>query len=101
MGRLTLDKIISEIGLIWTTLISIMGALAVYAVGAVICFVRLEGKVKMNEGMFKQFQDNSKAKDEKIDASIDKLFDLVRKVEKIANNIDGRLSAKDRNSDPL
>jgi hypothetical protein len=69
-----------------------LSGIALYAILAVIWFVRLEGKVRANKELFLQFQEHSKEKDEKIEHSIDKLFDIVRKVEKIANNLEGRLN---------
>jgi hypothetical protein len=83
---------------IWVTLFSLIGAIALYAIIAVIWFIRLEGKVKTNEQLFKQFQDHSKRKDDKIENSINQLYDLVRKVDSIANNLKGRMHVDDKAS---
>jgi hypothetical protein len=41
--------------------------------------------MKTNEKLFLQFQENSKEKDKVIEKSIDKLFELMRKVEEMVN----------------
>ena len=81
-----------DINTLWTCFLSFMGACALLVISAIIWFVRLEGKVKSNEKVFDLFMQNSKEKDEKIESSINKIYDLIRKVEKVVNQMQGASS---------
>ena len=83
-----------DIDTLWTCFFSLIGGVALYAIVAVIWFVRLEGKVKSNEKVFNMYVENSIKRDDKIEQSIDNLFSITRKIEEMVNRLTGRIDGQ-------
>lgn len=67
------------------------------AVSIIVWLVRLEGKVKTLEKVFNLYRETGLKTEETIDKAIQQLFDLVREVKSIVDEIKGEL--KNRNDE--
>lgn len=61
-------------------------------IGPVIWLIRLEGRMNTQEKLFQQYVEHEKEKCDKIEKSIDDLFDITRRIETATAKIEGRVN---------
>jgi len=102
-----MEVIQNEITTLWMVFISTMGGCVLYAILAVIWYMKLNGKVEANymslcdkikgvEKVVELYIAAAKERDERIEKDMDNLFDLTRKIENIVARIEGRENGRSR-----